>query len=381
MAINDKKKNKTIKIFCVVGARPNFIKIAPIVEEIGLSADNMDENCHADCKIIHTGQHYDYVMSDAFFKELNIPKPDYNLEIGSGTHGEQTGKVMIEFERVCMQDRPDLIIVVGDVNSTLAVALVAAKLRILLAHVEAGLRSFDRDMPEEINRMLTDRLSDYLFVTEQAGIRNLEKEGIDRKRIFYVGNVMIDSLLKHKKRILDRDSQTLSRYDLRPQEYALLTLHRPSNVDHKENIRKLFGAFRKIARKLPIIFPAHPRTLGQMKKNGLEVKDRNIIVTEPLSYVDNLNLIANSKFVMTDSGGIQEETTVLKVPCLTLRANTERPVTIELGTNVLVGQDADMITREAEKILAGRIKKGKTPKYWDGKTSKRIIDILLRHFR
>ncbi|MFA6096746.1 MAG: UDP-N-acetylglucosamine 2-epimerase (non-hydrolyzing) [Candidatus Paceibacterota bacterium] len=380
MKIKARHKHDAMKIICVVGARPNFIKIAPIIEEINNSSRNSGRRRNITCKIVHTGQHYDYKMSGAIFKELEIPKPDYNLGIGSGSHGLQTGKIMIEFEKVCLKEDPDLVLVVGDVNSTLAASLVAAKMNIKVGHIEAGLRSFDRNMPEEINRVLTDQIADYLFVTEPSAIKNLLNEGISRKKIFYVGNVMIDTLLKHKSSIKDQNSQILKKFGLRPREYALLTLHRPSNVDDEEKIKKLFSVFERISQIIPIIFPAHPRTIDQIRRSGLKIKTNNLIITEPLGYLDNLNLIANSKFVMTDSGGIQEETTVLGIPCLTLRTNTERPVTIDVGTNILVGRNSGKITREVKNILAGRAKKNKIPKYWDGKTARRIIAIINKHY-
>jgi len=372
-------KNK-IKILCVVGARPNFIKISPLLQELKKYAKFKPI-------LVHTGQHYDYRMSGSFFKELNIPKPDHNLGIGhaphrtrsgagSGSHASQTAKIMIEFERACLKERPNLIIVVGDVNSTLAGALVAAKLHIPVAHIEAGLRSFDMSMPEEINRILTDHISDYLFTSCQQANKNLINEGISKKKIFFVGNVMIDTLKSQISNVKCQTLRILKQFNLKSKEYAVLTLHRPSNVDSKKTLKNLLETFKIISKKMPIIFPIHPRTLKQIKKFKLKIPNKQLKIVPPLNYLEMLYLMANSKLILTDSGGIQEEATVLKVPCLTLRKNTERPITAEIGTNTIVGQDRNKILKQVNKILSKRYKKGKTPKYWDGKTAKRIIKIL-----
>jgi len=359
-------KNK-IKILVVVGARPNFIKIVPLFEEF-------KKYKRIKPILIHTGQHYDFGLSKIFFDELNIPKPDYNLDVGSGSHAWQTAKIMERLEPVILKEKPNLVIVVGDVNSTLAGALCAAKLRMKIAHVEAGLRSFDQRMPEEINRLLTDHISDFLFVTEPSGVRNLIKEGVSKAKIFYVGNIMIDALLKLK--VKSEKLKVYEKFNVKPREYAVLTLHRPENVDDKKIFSEILESLYEIQKKIKLIWPVHPRTVKQL--NNLIVKQcRNIYLIKPVGYLEMLNLMQNTKFVMSDSGGIQEETTVLGVPCLTLRKNTERPVTVDVGTNIIVGNKKERIIREAKKILAGREKKGKIPKYWDGKTAKRIVTELL----
>ena len=379
------------KIVSVVGARPNFMKIAPIIEQLKIK----NKNLKAELKhvLVHTGQHYDEEMSKSFFEDLNLPKPDINLGVGSASHAVQTAKIMIEFEKVCLRERPDLIIVVGDVNSTIACALVASKLGIKIAHIEAGLRSFDRAMPEEINRVLTDAISDYLFTTCEDANENLKREGIPEEKIYFVGNVMIDTLLKYKERA--KKSKILEKLglnkDLQVRSYALLTLHRPSNVDNRETFINILKALKNVSEKIPIIFPAHPRTQRQIKSFGLEkyfnfvniesnscVNIRNSInLLNPLSYLDFLNLMANAKFVLTDSGGIQEETTILNIPCLTLRENTERPVTLKEGTNTIVGSNPEKIISKSMDILNGKKKIGRIPKLWDGKAAERIINILI----
>jgi len=361
-------KQKT-KIICVAAARPNFMKIAPLLEEF---------KKHKKFKpiLVHTGQHYDYNMSGSFFKELNIQKPDYNLGIKAGLHGEQTGKTMIEFEKVCLKEKPQLVVVVGDVNATIACALAASKLHIKVAHIEAGLRSFDKNMPEEINRILTDHISDYLFTSCEDGKKNLLKEGINKKKIFFVGNIMIDTLLKQIQKT--KKSKILKKLNIKHREYALLTLHRPSNVDNKKRLKNLLETFKIISQKITIVFPAHPRTIKQLKKFKLKLGNQKseILITPPLGYLDFTNLLDNSKLLLTDSGGLQEESTVLKIPCLTLRENTERPITVDIGTNIIVGTNKNKIIKEVNKILSGKGKRGKQPKYWDGKTSQRIVKIL-----
>jgi len=376
-----------MKILLVAGARPNFMKIAPIIRAFN-QRNQINQRDHIDYKVVHTGQHYDSEMSEAFFRDLKLPSPDLYLGVGSGTHGEQTARVMIEFEKVCLKEYPDMVVVVGDVNSTLAASLVAAKLGISVAHVEAGLRSGDRSMPEEINRILTDRISDYLFTTCEDANKNLKKEGILKEKIYFVGNVMIDTLLQFKAK-----AEISAKIKMSGREYALLTLHRPSNVDDQMAFKNVLEALKKVSKRIPILFPAHPRTQKQIKVFGYEryfnvlnlnpmnaIHPQNSInLAGPLSYLEFLNLMANSKWVYTDSGGIQEETTILGVPCLTLRENTERPITVKEGTNTLVGNHREKILKESFKILDGRGKRGKIPKLWDGKAAERIVDILLEH--
>lgn len=393
---------KTQKWILVAGARPNFMKIAPLIRAIHAFNDLNSDIIKP--LLVHTGQHYDANMSDAFFNDLGLPEPDINLGIGSGSHGEQTGRVLIEFENVLFQEEPDLVIVVGDINSTIACTLAAVKLHIPVAHVEAGLRSFDRRMPEEINRIVTDALSDYLFTPSEDGDENLFKEGISQEKIYLVGDIMVDSLLFNLERAKKTD--ILERLGLRRKsltdhcqlttDYCLLTLHRPSNVDNKESFTRIVQGLLQVSSKIPIIFPMHPRTQKQIKMFGLEsdfvfhrapdlrLEDyydrqgvkRKIHSFDPVGYLDFLNLMANSKLVLTDSGGIQEETTVLEIPCITLRDTTERPITLTEGTNVLVKDDPKKIVEETSKILNGNSKKGKCPSLWDGHTAERIVKIL-----
>jgi len=387
-----------MKIILVVGARPNFMKIAPLVRAIER------HNCLAaspetaiEYLLVHTGQHYDFNMSDSFFKDLRLPEPHIYLGVGSGTHAEQTGKVMIEFERVLLKEKTDLVVVVGDVNSTLACTLASVKLNIPVAHVEAGLRSFDRSMPEEINRLVTDALATYLFTPSPDGDENLLKEGIPAEKIYRVGDIMVDSLFFHLEEA--KRSDILPRLGLLKGSaansdsvvpYALLTLHRPSNVDEEESFQKIVAALEQIGKKIPIIFPVHPRTKKQLESFGLrdrvrfhekgkdsELSSPGIHGLDPLGYLDFLSLMIYARLVLTDSGGIQEETTVLGIPCLTLRDTTERPITLKEGTNVLVWNDTQKIVEETFKILEGRGKKAKIPEYWDGKTAERIIKILV----
>lgn len=387
-----------MKIILVAGARPNFMKIAPLVRAIeGYNSLAASPGTAIEYILVHTGQHYDFNMSDSFFKDLKLPQPHIHLEVGSGTHAEQTGRVMIGFEKVLLRESPDIVVVVGDVNSTLAAALAAVKLDVPVAHVEAGLRSFDRRMPEEINRLVTDALSTYLFTPSPDGDENLLREGIPREKIYRVGDIMVDSLLYHLEEA--KRSDIFERLGLlkgaiaNPESvvpYALLTLHRPSNVDEEESFRKIVAALESIGQKIPIIFPVHPRTKKQLTVLGLEKYIRFLDIQkrvdlsspgihglDPLGYLDFLSLMTRAKLVLTDSGGIQEETTVLGIPCLTLRDTTERPITIEEGTNILVWNDTGKIVEEAFKILEGRGKKTKIPEYWDGKTADRIIKILV----
>jgi len=359
------------KLLLVAGARPNFMKIAPIVRELQKHPDAFD------FRIVHTGQHYDREMSDVFFEELEIPSPDHYLDVGSGSHAEQTAKIMVRFEKVCEEEKPDLVLVVGDVNSTLACSIVAKKLHILVAHVEAGLRSGDLRMPEEINRLVTDSISDYFFVTEKSGLDHLRAEGKPEGAIFLVGHVMIDNLF-HQIEKLDRmDRSSLSSEALKRQypAYGVMTVHRPSNVDNRENLENIVGALGAIAAKLPLFFPIHPRTQANLDKFGLTLP-AGIVTTRPLPYMDFLNLFKDARIALTDSGGLQEETTALGIPCLTLRENTERPITAEEGTNVVVGADPARIVAEAGKILQGQGKVGKRPDLWDGRAAERIVRIL-----
>jgi len=356
------------EIFLVCGARPNFIKIIPLIDEL--------KRRNIQFKLVHTGQHYDNEMSKIFFEELEIPKPDFFLNVGSGTHAFQTGKIMIEFDKILDLNSPELVIVVGDVNSTLACALVSKKRLIKVAHVEAGLRSFDKTMPEEINRILTDQISDFLFITERSAELNLLREGIDQKKIYYVGNVMIDTLLKYLDKIENR--KTFNKFNVEKRKFTLLTLHRPSNVDNKIALNKILKILEYTSKKLPILFPVHPRTLGNLRKFNLEknLKKLNIILTEPLGYLDFLNLMKYSRFILTDSGGIQEEASILGIPVLTLRKNTERPITIEKGTNTIVGINFIKAKKYINKILNNEYKKGQEIDLWDGKAAIRIVDVL-----
>ena len=370
--------SKKPKIINVVGARPNFMKAAPLIEEL--------QKCPSlQTMLVHTGQHYDELMSKLFFDELGLPRPYIDLGVGSGSPSRQIAEIMSRIEPFLLKEEPDLIIVFGDVNSTIACALTAVKLGIRVAHVEAGLRSFDRTMPEEINRILTDAISDYLFTTEPSANENLVREGVPQEKVFFVGNVMIDTLLKHKERA--KSSTILSDLKLMPRSYGVLTLHRPSNVDDKKAFQSMLDALFEIARKISIIFPCHPRTKKQIELFGFQdyfspkpsPGASGIRLIDPLGYLDFLRLITEATFVLTDSGGIQEETTVLGIPCLTLRNNTERPVTVTEGTNVLVGTNKSKMIDESHKILKGTWIKGRVPELWDGKAAKRIVTILESH--
>lgn len=365
---------KKLTFLSVVGARPNFMKVAPI-DRAFRKYENVNH------LILHTGQHYDKNMSKIFFEDLELPQPSEYLGIGSGTHAEQTAKVMIEFEKIIDKVKPDLVIVVGDVNSTVACTLVSVKKGIPVAHVEAGLRSFDRTMPEEINRIVTDSISDFLFVTEKSGIDNLKKEGIADNKIYFVGNVMIDSLKYHLEK--SENSKIVSDLNLEKQKYILVTLHRPSNVDDENILKQIAKMFSDLPIGYKIVFPVHPRTKKMFEEynltNHLNLNDR-IKLTEPIGYLDFLSLMKNAKMVITDSGGIQEETTYLQIPCITMRKNTERPITIEVGTNILCGNDFEMIKTEAEKIAGGKNKLGNIPELWDGNAANRIAEILYNKF-
>jgi UDP-N-acetylglucosamine 2-epimerase (non-hydrolysing) len=364
-----------MKIILAAGARPNFMKIAPLIWELEKRGKE-GKLRHIQYKVVHTGQHYDVEMSEVFFKDLNMPAPDINLGVGSASHAVQTANIMIEFEKVCFQEKPDTVVVVGDVNSTIACTLVASKLGIQTVHVEAGLRSFDRTMPEETNRLLTDAICDYLFTTCTDANTNLKNEGIPKSKVYFVGNIMIDCLKNF--RLEAKAEKTYKKYGFKEKNYALLTLHRPSNVDEEASLKKIYGIIEKISQKIPVIFPVHPRTRECLKTHGITNDSESIILEKPLGYVEHLSLMMNAKLVLTDSGGVQEETTVLKVPCLTLRENTERPITVKLGTNTLVGIDERKIIENFNKIMVGTYKKStRIPPLWDGKTARRIINILI----
>ena len=360
------------KIHLIVGARPNFIKMAPLYKEFAKYPEEFE------IKLIHTGQHYDDRMSKFFFDDLQMPVPDEYLEVGSGTHGQKTAKIMERYEEVLLKNRPNLVIVAGDVNSTAACAIDAVKLHIPVAHLEAGLRSFARIMPEEINRILTDAISDYLLTPSPDADENLLNEGIPGEKIFFVGNIMIDSLVQYKEKA--KASNILQKLGLN-QNFALITLHRPSNVDSEKGLLTILNAFEEISKSIKLVFPIHPRTTKQIAAFGLEdkvKKMKNLLLVPPIGYHDFLKLQMEAKFILTDSGGIQEESTYFGVPCLTLRPQTERPITITEGTNKLVKLETEDIIKEAEEILSGNIKKGKIPKYLDGKTAERIVDIFIK---
>ncbi len=364
--------NRRIRLLAVAGARPNFMKIAPLMKELAKRSDRFEPI------LVHTGQHYDQAMSESFFRDLEIPEPDVNLGVGSGSHGEQTAQVLVAIEKLLVERKPDVVLVVGDVNSTVAATLAAVKLHIPVAHVEAGLRSWDRSMPEEINRVLTDAVSDWLFTTEPSAETNLLREGVPGDKIHFVGNVMIDTLLAHRERA--RHLDTLERLGLKAGGYAVLTLHRPSNVDSPDQLRRLFGVLSRLGDRLPVVFPVHPRTANAIR-NNLQGERLNLHMTEPLGYLEFLRLLMDAQMVLTDSGGIQEETTALGVPCLTLRESTERPVTVSEGTNTIVGTDPKAIEVAIEKQLASPSQSGRRPALWDGHAAVRIVDILERDLR
>ncbi len=360
-----------IKIICVCGARPNFIKIAPIMH-------TLKANGNFEVFLVHTGQHYDRNMSKLFFDDLNIPRPDINLEVGSASHAAQTAKIMKRFEPVVLDFKPDYVLVVGDVNSTIACGLVAVQLGVKLIHVEAGLRSFDRTMPEEINRVLTDAISHLLFVTEPSAVENLKNEGIDPKKIHFVGNVMIDTLLANCEKA--DESDVLSILKLSSGEYGVVTLHRPSNVDDPNMLAEIIASFEVIEKEMKLVFPIHPRTRDNIKGSELQKRVQamqNLLLIEPFGYLDFLCLMSKAAFVLTDSGGIQEETTVLGIPCMTLRENTERPVTITEGTNRLVPSTTEDILKSFREIKNAH-KEGShsTPNLWDGKAAQRIVQVI-----
>ena len=356
-------------IIIVVGARPNFMKMAPLYSELKKRKINT--------LLLHTGQHYDKNMSSIFFEELNMPKPDVYLGVGSDTHAKQTAKIMVDFEEICLERNPQRVVVAGDVNSTIACALVATKLNIPVDHVEAGLRSFDMNMPEEINRILTDRISSLLFTPSEDANINLINEGVKPEKIKFTGNIMIDSL---KNNLEKTNTKILDKIKVEKKEYALITLHRPSNVDEKATLNEIIEGLNSISEKINLVFPLHPRTKHKIEEFGLETKwKKNIRITEPLGYLDFLSLTKNAKIVITDSGGIQEETTALGIPCLTLRDNTERPITVSQGTNKIIGNKQKSIIEEVRNILDNEKKTYAIPELWDGKTALRIADILEKH--
>jgi len=415
--------SRLLKIMCVVGARPNFMKIAPIINAIEQwnNDASVQQGKKLQCILVHTGQHYDVAMSKQFFDELNIPRPDVNLDVGSLSHAEQTAEIMKRFEPVLMKEQPDFVMVVGDVNSTVACALVCAKIqypsgnrvRPLIVHIEAGLRSFDRDMPEEVNRVLTDAISDILFTTEESAVDNLKREGVSGQKIHFVGNVMIDTLLQHRKKAeqstilkklglndpTSQDKTTGSSHATEKKPYAILTLHRPSNVDDKSTFSDILDAVMTLKDRLRVIYPIHPRSLGRIKAFGLESSfdwssypsseslqgagtksdAESILAIPPLGYIDFLHLMANASLVFTDSGGIQEETTILGVPCITLRENTERPVTVTKGTNIIAGTKKDKIIETCLSLMQDFSEKREhqIPPLWDGHAARRIVDILV----
>lgn len=359
------------KIISVVGARPNFMKVAPIHKSLKKYEDKIT---HLIC---HTGQHYDEKMSKVFFEDLELPQPDFYLGVGSGSHAEQTANVMIEFEKILINEKPDLVLVVGDVNSTIACSLTAKKLHIKVVHVEAGLRSFDMEMPEEINRILTDRISDFLFVTEKSGLENLKNEGVDDSKVFFVGNVMIDSLVHYQPKI-DKSS-ILEHLNLSPSNFCLVTLHRPSNVDTKDSLEKLVNFLNILAKERKVVFPIHPRTKSNLEKYALiQTLSDAIILSEPIGYIDFQALTKNAELIVTDSGGIQEESTYLGVQCITLRTSTERPSTVDVGTNQLIGIDLEKAEIACLNVLAGNKKAGTIPELWDGNAAVRIAEILYK---
>jgi UDP-N-acetylglucosamine 2-epimerase (non-hydrolysing) len=374
-------RNNRLRIMSIVGARPNMMKIAPLLAELRRHED-------FEPVLVHTGQHYDYSMSQVFFDQLGVPPPDYNLDVGSGTHYAQTAEIMRKFGDLVQLDRPDMVVVAGDVNSTIACALVAAKERIPVAHLEAGLRSFDRGMPEEINRVLTDAVADLLFTTEESANQNLANEGIETGKVFFVGNLMIDSLVSALK--VARQSPLRSELGLDGKPYAVLTLHRPSNVDNEDQLRRTLDALVEVAQHIPIVFPAHPRTarnieaarLTAMKTwTGGRLSNSGLWMMPPASYLDFLDLMQHAAMVITDSGGVQEETTFLGVPCLTYRATTERPVTVSMGTNRVVGCDPQQLLLNALEVLEdvhqGHARSAPSrPPLWDGRTASRIVRIL-----
>lgn len=358
-----------MKITLIAGARPNFMKIAPIIHAI-----NALNSVSLTYRLVHTGQHFDEKMSHTFFKQLHIPEPDVNLNCGGGTQAEQTAAIMIAFEKELVQNPADLVLVVGDVTSTMACSIVAKKLQVKVAHVEAGIRSFDLTMPEEINRLVTDALADYFFTTTLWAGENLKKTGVSNDRIFFVGNVMIDTLLQNQSQFIK--PEFWDELQLKNKNYVVLTLHRPANVDESQNLKLLIDEITKHAKGLPILFPIHPRTAKVLRESGIQAK--NLHIVEPLGYLEFNYLVENALAVITDSGGITEETTVMGIPCMTLRDNTERPETVSIGTNELLGTNPKAIQPAMEKLFAGQWKKGSIPEKWDGRAAERIVACLLK---
>lgn len=361
------------KVISVAGARPNFMKIAPIHRAF------QKYSLHVEHLLVHTGQHYDYNMSETFFNDFKLPKPNYFLNVGSGSHAEQTSKVMFEFEKVCLEVKPDLVIVVGDINSTIAAALTAVKMGIKVAHVEGGLRSFDRTMPEEINRLATDAICDYCFVTEESAIINLKNESFPEKNIFFTGNTMIDSL--HFALPEAKERKIYQNFNLDPKNYIIITLHRPSNVDEPEQLKSILEILNEFSEIRKIVFPAHPRTHKNIEKFGLNqyIENKNIKFLQPLGYIDFLSLMNESDFVVTDSGGIQEETTAIGIPCVTIRTTTERPSTVDLGTNILIKPEPKIIKETLNKLINSTRKNATVPPLWDGKAAERIVKIIVEN--
>ncbi len=363
------------KIISVVGARPNFMKIAPLHRAF-------QQYPYIISKLVHTGQHYDETMNTVFFDQLELPKPDYFLGIGSGSHTQQTANIMLAFEPIIAAEQPDLVLVVGDVNSTIACALVAAKMGISVAHVEAGLRSGDRGMPEEINRLVTDSISDYLFVTEPSGLEHLQNEGVSAEKVFFTGNCMIDSLVYYREK--SAALNILQKHRLSPKNYVLMTMHRPSNVDTEEGLESIIHMIELIAEQLPVVFPIHPRTRNNFEQFGLRARlnnIKNLQLLDSQGYLEFLHLMTNATAVLTDSGGVQEETTFLQVPCLTFRATTERPITVEIGTNELLSElNPDLACEKILQVINGAWKQGKVPDLWDGKAATRIAAVIDKKF-
>jgi len=369
---------KKLKLILVAGARPNFMKVAPLVKAIHRHNERLDHSTpRIEFLLVHTGQHYDIEMSEVFFRDLGLPKPDINLEVGSASHAAQTAKIMTGFEGVCLAEKPDWVVVVGDVNSTMACTLVAAKLGIKVAHVEAGLRSFDRSMPEEINRVVTDALADLLLTPSADADKNLLREGITEEKIRRVGNVMIDTLIANLDRA--RKMPVIDRFGLEEHKYAFVTLHRPSNVDNEKSLSSIMETLFDLSSRMDVVFPVHPRTRKQLVSCGISEKARQyprLMITDPMNYLDTICLVDKARFVITDSGGLQEETTFLKIPCLTVRPNTERPVTINQGSNKLTSLDT--IKNDIEQVLNGHSRQCKVPDLWDGATGNRIISELIQ---
>lgn len=359
-----------MNLIIVAGARPNFVKIAPIIKAI---VQKRKEGKNLNYRLVHTGQHYDANMSESFFQQLEIPEPHINLECSGGSVIQQTAAIMLEFEKELTKNPTDLVVVVGDVNSTIACTLVAKQLKIKVAHVEGGIRSDDINMPEEINRKVTDSIADYFFTTSKTANENLLKEGVPEEKVFFVGNTMIDTLIQHKSKF--KKPALFERNQLNERKYIVVTLHRPENVDDAQKLKSILGMIMEKAIQLPIVFPVHPRTLSKL--NQLELDKNNLIICEPLSYLEFNYLVEHSKMVITDSGGITEETTFLGIPCLTLRKSTERPETCTVGTNELVGTEPGKLAKAMKLIMENNWKKGAIPELWDGKTAQRIVDVIV----